>query len=319
MTRKRGAFQLELEKEREAVALKLKEVRAESVAEAERLVTASATSRNNLAGKLYQLRYTKAEILAFSKGNYEKKEIVDEEEVEEMEDGLNVAEKTTEIASSRLRVVDLDGLLEVEKKSSAELQFWMFVYVHSVLRPKLVSWSVGQGGIGCLELATFCKFVKGAGRYKERKEHTLLYNAEYADEYKALISQYKDRLDDNVKLSLKLKEAKRQVEDKTATILSRDLAFNLLTSELAELKEKATSGSQHEAELAEYRIRALNDKISDMKCNIRALNEQLLKREIDLDTARTNLAISEADFEKLSSSIVGKDLELRNSAQIRDS
>ncbi|KAF6161069.1 hypothetical protein GIB67_007710 [Kingdonia uniflora] len=94
LTRERAAFQLELEKEREVAALKLKEVMAESVAEVERLVSAYATSRNNLAGKLYQLRYTKAEILAFSKGNYEEKEIVDEEEVEEMEDGLNVAEKT---------------------------------------------------------------------------------------------------------------------------------------------------------------------------------------------------------------------------------
>ncbi|KAF6164694.1 hypothetical protein GIB67_033910 [Kingdonia uniflora] len=94
LTREREVFQLELEKEREAAALKLKEVRAESVAEVERLVSAFATSRNNLAGKLYQLRYTKAEILAFRKGNYEEKEIVDEEEVEEMEDGLNVTEKT---------------------------------------------------------------------------------------------------------------------------------------------------------------------------------------------------------------------------------
>ncbi|KAF6153963.1 hypothetical protein GIB67_023740 [Kingdonia uniflora] len=252
---------LELEKEREATALKLKEVRAQSVAEEERLVTVSATSRNNLAGKLYQLRYTKAEILAFSKGNYEEKEIMDKEEVEEMVDGLNVAEKTTadnqetidqEIESSRLRVVDLESLLEVEKKSSAELQ-------------------------------------------------------------------YEERLDDNMKLSLKLEEAKSQVEDMTATILSMDLALNQLTSELAELKEKDTSGSRHEAELAEYRIRALNDEISDMKCNIHALDEQLLKKEIDLDTARTDLAMSEADLEKLNSSVVVKDLELRNSAQIRDS
>ncbi|KAF6144110.1 hypothetical protein GIB67_004783 [Kingdonia uniflora] len=282
---------LELEKEREAVALKLKEVRAESIAEAERLVTASATSRNNLAGKLYQLRYTKAKILVFNEGNYEVKEIVDEEEVEEMEDGLNIAEKTTadnqetidqEIASSHLRVIDSEGLLEVEKKSSAELQ-------------------------------------KELDIAREREEHTLLYNAEYTNEYEALISQYEDLLDDNVKLSIKLKEAKRQFEDKTATILSRDLALNQLPSELAELKEKVASGSRHEAELAEYRIRVLNDEISDMKCNIRALNEHLLKREIDMDTARTNLAVFEADFEKLSSSIMGKDLELRNSAQICDS
>ncbi|KAF6143716.1 hypothetical protein GIB67_021726, partial [Kingdonia uniflora] len=124
---------------------------------------------------------------------------------------------------------------------------------------------------------------------REREEQTLLYNVEYAEEYEALISQYKDRLDDNVKLSLKLEEAKSQVEDKTATLLSKDLALNQLISEPAELKERAASGSRHDAELAEYHIRALNDEISDMKCNIRALNEQLLKREIDLDTARTNL------------------------------
>ncbi|KAF6142176.1 hypothetical protein GIB67_037094 [Kingdonia uniflora] len=233
LTRERETFQLELEKEREAAALKLKEVGAESVTKVERLVSASATSRNNLAGKLYQLRYTKAEILAFSEGNYEEKEIVDEEEVEEMEDGLNVAEKTV------------------------------------------------------------------------------------ADNQET-IDQYEDRLDDNVKLSLKLEEAKNQVKDKTATLLSKDLALNQLISELAELKERAVSGSRHNTELAEYRIRALNDGISYMKYNIRALNEQLLKREIDLDTARTNLAVSKADFEKLSSSIVGKDLELRKSAQIRD-
>ncbi|KAF6139313.1 hypothetical protein GIB67_021523 [Kingdonia uniflora] len=200
---------LELEKEKEAATLKLKEVRAESIPEAKRLVTPSPTSQNNLAGKLYQLR--------------------------------------------------------------------------------------------------------------EREEQTLLFNAEYAEEYKALISQYEDRLDDNVKLSLKLEEAKSQVEDMTVTILSRDLALNQLTSKLAELKEKAASSSRYEAELAEYWIRALNDEISDMKYKIRALNEQLLKKEIDQDTARNDLAVSVADFEKMNSSIVGKDLELRNSAQIRDS
>ncbi|KAF6165425.1 hypothetical protein GIB67_017907 [Kingdonia uniflora] len=207
-------MKLEVEKEREAAALKLKEVRAESVAEAEQLVSASATSRNNLAEKLYQLRYTKAKIMAFNEGNYEEKEIMDEQEVEEIEESLNVAKKTAvdnqetidqEIESSRLRVVDLEGLLEVEKKSSAELQ------------------------------------------------------------------------------------------------------------------EKATSGSWHKAELAEYLIRALNEEISDMKCNLYALIDQLMKREIDLDTVRTNLAVSEADFEKLSSCIVRKYQELRNSAQIRDS
>ncbi|KAF6155898.1 hypothetical protein GIB67_039229 [Kingdonia uniflora] len=246
---------------------------------------------SQLEGKLYQLRYIKAEITTFSDDNYEEKEILDEEEVEEMVDGLNVAEKTAannqktidqEIESSRLRVVDLEGLLEVDKRSSAELQ----------------------------------KELDGS---REREEQTLLYNTEYAEEYEVLFSQYEDRLDDNVKLSLKLEEAKRQVEEKTATILSRDLSLNQLTNELAELKEKATSGSRHEAELAEYRIGTLNEEISDMKCNIRALNEQLLKRKIELDTARTNLAVSEANFEKLSSSIMGKDRELRNSAQIRDS
>ncbi|KAF6136316.1 hypothetical protein GIB67_042801 [Kingdonia uniflora] len=261
LTRERVDFRLEQEKVKEAAALKLKQVRAESEAEAERLVTASAISRNNLPGKHYQLRYTKEEITAFSEGNYEVMEIMDEEEVEEGEGGLNIAEKidadnqetiNQEIKNSCLRVVDLEGLLEVEKKSFAELQ-------------------------------------------------------------------YEDRLDDNVKLFLKLEEAKRQVEEKTATILSRDLALNQLTSELAELKEKATSGSRHEAELAEYRIRALNEEIFDMKCNIHALNELLLKREINLDTARTILVVSEADFEKLGSSIMGKDRELRNSEQIRDS
>ncbi|KAF6136744.1 hypothetical protein GIB67_020066 [Kingdonia uniflora] len=229
--------------------------------------------------------------MAFSEGNYEEKEIMDEKEVKEMEDGLNIAKRTAtdnqetinqEIESSRLRVVDLEGLLEMEKKSSAKLQ-------------------------------------KELDVAREREEQTLLYNAEYAEEYEALISQYEDRLDDNVKLSLKPEEAKRQVEDKTATILSRNSALNQLTSELVELKEMAASGSRHEAELAEYRIRALNEGISNMKCNIRALNEQLLRREIDLDTARTNLAVSEADFEKLSSSIVEKDRELHNSAQIHNS
>ncbi|KAF6143881.1 hypothetical protein GIB67_001675 [Kingdonia uniflora] len=95
LTRERGAFQLEREKDREAAALKLKEIRAKSEAEAERLVTTFAICWNNLTEKLYQLRYTKAEIMAFSEGNYEEMKIMDEEEVEEREDGLNVAERTT--------------------------------------------------------------------------------------------------------------------------------------------------------------------------------------------------------------------------------
>ncbi|KAF6162911.1 hypothetical protein GIB67_021060 [Kingdonia uniflora] len=258
LTRERVDFQLEREKEKEAATLKLKQVRAESEAKAERLVTASTISQNNLTGKLCQLRYTKAEITAFSEGNYEKTKIMDEEEVEEREGGLNTVEKTDANNQETINQKELDTV-------------------------------------------------------REREEQTLLYNAEYAEEYEALISQYEDRLNDNVKLSIKLEEAKRQVEEKTAIILSRDLALSQLTSELPELKEKTASGSRHEAELAEYHIKALNEEISDMKCNIRALNELFLKREIDLDTARTNLAVSEADFEKLSSSIVGKDRELYNS------
>ncbi|KAF6162532.1 hypothetical protein GIB67_003078 [Kingdonia uniflora] len=50
LTRERGAFQLEWENEREAAALKLKEVRAKSEAEAERLVTVSAISGTTLQG-----------------------------------------------------------------------------------------------------------------------------------------------------------------------------------------------------------------------------------------------------------------------------
>ncbi|KAF6174116.1 hypothetical protein GIB67_042384, partial [Kingdonia uniflora] len=255
--------QLEWEKEKEVAALKLKQVRAESEAEAERLVTTLAISQNNLTGKLYQLRYTKAEITAFSKWNYGEMEIMDEEEVVER-DGLNTAEKTNADNPETINQKELDTA-------------------------------------------------------REREEQTLLYNVEYIEEYEALISLYEDRLDDNVKLSLKLKEAKRQVEEKTTTILSRDLALNQLISELAELKEKVASGSRYKAELAEYCIRTLNEEISDMKCNIRALNELLLKREIDLNTARTNLVVSEADFKNLRSSIMGKDQELRNSEQIHDS
>ncbi|KAF6153262.1 hypothetical protein GIB67_038168 [Kingdonia uniflora] len=163
--------------------------------------------------------------MAFSEGNYEEKEIMDEEEVEEMEVSLNVTEKTVVDNQETINQKELDVAREIEKNR------------------------------------LFCIML----------------------------------------------------------ILSRDSALNQLTSELVEFKEKAASGSRHEAELAEYRIKALNEEIYDMKCNIRALNEQLLKRDNDLDTAQTNLVVSEADFEKLSSSIVGKDRELRNSVQIRDS
>ncbi|KAF6135026.1 hypothetical protein GIB67_014075 [Kingdonia uniflora] len=106
-----------------------------------------------------------------------------------LEQPCREAPPTEGIGSSRLRVVVLEGLLEVEKKSFAESQKELVVA-------------------------------------REREEKTLLYNTEYAEEYEALISQYEDRLDDNVKLSLKLKEAKSQVQNMNATILSRDLALN---------------------------------------------------------------------------------------------
>ncbi|KAF6134687.1 hypothetical protein GIB67_002088 [Kingdonia uniflora] len=237
LTRERETFQLELEKEREVAALKLKKVRAKSVAEAERLVTAFAISRNNLAGKLYQLRYTKAEIMAFSEGNYEEKEILDEEEVKEMEDGLNVAEKT-------------------------------------------------------------------AADNQETIDQTLLYNAEYAEEYEALSSQYEDRLDDNVKLSLKLEEAKRQVEDKTATILSRDLALNQLTSELAELGRLKADlprlkgrEAQSRADLAE--IQAKNKSLVDDLAHARRNVRRVVQREKEMNERINQLCarISESERE----------------------
>ncbi|KAF6160357.1 hypothetical protein GIB67_019126 [Kingdonia uniflora] len=214
---------------------------------------------------------------------YEEKEIMDEEEVEEMEVGLNVAEKTAvnnqetinqEIESSRLKVVDLDGLLKVEKKSSAELQFRMFVYVHSVLRPKLAM--VGRPKRNLMSRACrcmYCKFVK------------------YAEEYEASISQYEDRLDDNVKLSLKLEEAKRQVEDKTATILSRDSALNQLTSELVELKEKAASGSQHKAELDRLKadLRCLKERKAQSRADLAEIQAKNISLVDNLAHARRNV------------------------------
>ncbi|KAF6135699.1 hypothetical protein GIB67_028270 [Kingdonia uniflora] len=263
LIRERGAFQLEWEKEKEAAALKLKEVRAESEAEAERLVTASAISWNSLAGKLYQLRYTKAEIMAFSKGNYEEMEIMDEDE---------------EIESSRLRVENLEGLLEVEKKSFAEFQFRTFVYVPSFCAQNLLL-LVGQGAIGCLELGGVCTASLSI---------CFCRSIFLLEEYEVLFSQYKDRLDDNVKLSLKLEEAKRQVEQKTATILSRDLALNQLTSELAELKEKAASGCSRldrvEADLRRLKGREVQSR-ADL-AEIQAKNQSLVD---DLAHARGNV------------------------------
>ncbi|KAF6148468.1 hypothetical protein GIB67_038823 [Kingdonia uniflora] len=216
-----GSFPVGAEKEREAAALKLKEVRAESEAEAERL------------------------------------------KVEEREDGLNVAEKTAvdnqetinqEIESLRLRVVDLEGLLEVEKKFSTELQ-------------------------------------KEPDVAREREEQTLLYNAEYAEEYEVLFSQYEDRLDDNVKLSLKLKEAKRQVEQKNTTILNRDLTLNQLTSELAELKEKATPGSRYEAELDRVKadLRRLKGRDAQSRADLAEIQAKKKSLVDDLAHARRNV------------------------------
>ncbi|KAF6168059.1 hypothetical protein GIB67_011444 [Kingdonia uniflora] len=206
-------------------------------------------SHDSLAGKLYQLRYTKAEITTFSEGNYEKMEIMDEEEVEEREGGLNIVERTDadnqetnqEIENSRLRVVDLEGLLEVEKKSSVELQLE----------------GVCTTGLSIC----FCQPVSPL------------------EEYEALISQYEDRLDDNVKLSLKLEEAKRQVEEKTVTILSRDLTLNQLTSELAELKEKL-----RQADLR--RLKGKEAQSRDDLVEIQAKNQNLVD---DLAHARGNV------------------------------
>ncbi|KAF6165279.1 hypothetical protein GIB67_042695 [Kingdonia uniflora] len=149
-------------------------------------------------------------------------------------------EFSKEIASSRLRVVELEGMLEVEKKSSAKLQ-------------------------------------KELDVAREREEQTHLYNAEYADEYGALFSQYKDRLDDNVKLSLKLEEAKRQVEDKTAIILSRDLALNQLISELAELKDK---GCVRDGEIAS------GEESREMKEFLRRKEELVENMRIDLTNSQ---------------------------------
>ncbi|KAF6168242.1 hypothetical protein GIB67_011627 [Kingdonia uniflora] len=86
--------------------------------------------------------------------------------------------------------------------------------------------------------------------------------------------EYEDRLDDNVKLSLKLEEVKRQVEEKTTTILSKDLALNQLTSELVELKEKAASGSRHEAKLAEYCAQSRVD-VAEIQVNNKSLVDDL--------------------------------------------
>ncbi|KAF6171614.1 hypothetical protein GIB67_038855 [Kingdonia uniflora] len=61
----------QLEGEKNQLEGNLTRERAKSEAEVERLVTASAISWNNLAKKLYQLRYRKAEIMAFSEGKYE--------------------------------------------------------------------------------------------------------------------------------------------------------------------------------------------------------------------------------------------------------
>ncbi|KAF6134762.1 hypothetical protein GIB67_002163 [Kingdonia uniflora] len=256
---------------------------------------------SELVGKLYQLRYTKVEILAFSEGNYEEKEIIDEVEVEEMEDGRNVAEKTAadnqetidqEIKSSRLRVVDLEGLLKVEKKSSAEL---VFVYVHSILRPKLISLSVGQGGIDYLELTGVCTASLSV---------CFIRSVSQLEEYEALISQYEDQLDGNVKLSLKSEEAKGQVEDVTATILCRALALNQLTSKLAELKEKAAS---EQVDLAEVQAKnkSLVDDLAYARGNMwrsvqrdKEMNERINQLIARISKLERELRVRELKYEK---------------------
>ncbi|KAF6149649.1 hypothetical protein GIB67_017382 [Kingdonia uniflora] len=135
--------------------------------------------------------------------------------------------------SSRHRVVDLEGLLERGEKSLLNCR--MFVYAHSVLRPK-----------------TCC------GRYARRYWLSRAWRCLYA-------------------------------------------SLSVCFVDLSQLG-KAASGSR-QGELANIVLERLNKEISDMKCNLHTMNEQLLKREIDLDTARTNLAASEADVEKLSSSM----------------
>ncbi|KAF6144714.1 hypothetical protein GIB67_017733, partial [Kingdonia uniflora] len=199
LTRKREAFQLEQEKEREVATLKLKEVRAESVAEAERLVTASATSRNSLVGKLYQLRMF---VYVYT---------------------LSYDQKELDVAREREEQILLYNAEYAEEYEALISQYEDRLDDNVKLSPKL------EEAKSQVEDLTATILSRD------------LYNAEYAEEYEALISQYEDRLDDNVKLSQKLEEAKSQVEDLTATILSRDFALNKLTSELTEFKEKAAS------------------------------------------------------------------------------
>ncbi|KAF6176890.1 hypothetical protein GIB67_001666 [Kingdonia uniflora] len=244
LTRKREAFQLEQEKEREVATLKLKEVRAESVAEAERLVTASATSRNSL-----------------------------------------------EIESSRLRVVYLEGLLEVEKKSSTELQKELDVAREREEQILLYNAEYAEEYEALISQYEdrLDDNVKLSPKLEEAKSQVEdltatilsrdLYNAEYAEEYEALISQYEDRLDDNVKLSQKLEEAKSQVEDLTATILSRDFALNKLTSELTEFKEKAASGSRNVRWVVQ-RNKEMNERINQLCARISELEREFCVREL---------------------------------------
>ncbi|KAF6153082.1 hypothetical protein GIB67_034804 [Kingdonia uniflora] len=156
-------------------------------------------------------------------------------------------------------------LKQISWRNNAELKLerrWLLLWMMSLRRKKDLPARGGKKLVGREADSGEGRFPVGAGERKgsccpknekeldaarKREEHTLLYNAEYTEEYEAFISQYEDGLDDNVKLSLKLEEAKGQVEEKTATTLSRDLVLNQLTSELAELKEKAASGSRHEA------------------------------------------------------------------------
>ncbi|KAF6156092.1 hypothetical protein GIB67_007467 [Kingdonia uniflora] len=141
-----------------------------------------------------------------------------------------------EIERLCLRVLDLEGLLEVDKNFSADLQ-------------------------------------KELDVAREREEQALLYNAEYAEEYEALISQYENRLDDNLKHSLKLEEAKSQVEDKTATLLSKDLALNQLISEPAELKDSVRL-DRLKTDLRRLKVREAKSR-ADL-AEVQAMNKSLV-------------------------------------------
>ncbi|KAF6135802.1 hypothetical protein GIB67_028121 [Kingdonia uniflora] len=177
---------------------------------------------------------------------------MDEEEVEEREGVLNTAEKTDadnqetinqEIENSRIRVVDLVGLLEVEKKSSAELQ-------------------------------------KELDTARKREEQTLLYNAEYAEEYEALISLLiakLDRLKDDLH-RLKGKEAQSR-----ANLVEIQAKNQNLVDDLAHARGNVRRATQRGKEMNE-RINQLCAQVSksEWELRVRELKYQKdLKFELD--------------------------------------